>query len=57
MKAYNDLVTAYNSKSAEKLARVAEQHMATYTAVSGLECGFGQLPGANKRCRLLSTHR
>eukprot|EP00878_Enallax_costatus_P021594 GHUV01022876.1.p1 GENE.GHUV01022876.1~~GHUV01022876.1.p1 ORF type:complete len:400 (+),score=112.84 GHUV01022876.1:202-1401(+) len=30
MKAYNDLVTAYNSKNTERLGRVAEQHSAAY---------------------------
>lgn len=33
MKAYNDLATAYNNKNSDKLARVADQHMATFNAV------------------------
>lgn len=36
MKAYSDLVTAYNSKNTERLGRVADQHTAIYNSVSDL---------------------
>lgn len=35
MKPYSDLADAYGSKSSDKLGRVADQHMAAYTTVSG----------------------
>jgi hypothetical protein len=35
-KPYADLATAYSSKNSDRLARVAEQHMAAFNAVRAL---------------------
>jgi hypothetical protein len=35
-KPYSELAAAYSSKSSDRLARVAEQHMAAFNAVSEL---------------------
>jgi hypothetical protein len=35
-KPYSELAAAYSSKSSDRLGRVAEQHMAAFTAVRGL---------------------
>lgn len=34
IKAYSDLASAYGSNNTDKLLRVAEQHMATFSSVS-----------------------
>lgn len=35
IKAYSDLASAYGSDNPDKLLRLAEQHMTTFSSVSG----------------------
>jgi hypothetical protein len=43
IKAYSDLGTAYSSDHTDRLMRVAEQHMTTFSAVSGHNDRGGEL--------------